>query len=95
MARFTVRKTWSKLFPWEAWCDSCREHTTHLTPYGAVACNTRGVGNRLWVLAMLAGYAHLKEKHSVPPLPLHRTEAGYPHCSTCDGGGCPDCTDPA
>ena len=28
-------------------------------------------------------------------LPLHRTEAGYPHCSTCDGGGCPDCTDPA
>jgi hypothetical protein len=29
------------------------------------------------------------------PLPLHRTEAGYPHCSTCDGGGCYDCTDPA
>lgn len=28
-------------------------------------------------------------------LPIHRTEAGYPHCSTCDGGGCPDCTDPA
>ena len=28
-------------------------------------------------------------------LPLHRTEAGYPHCSTCDGGGCHDCTDPA
>lgn len=27
-------------------------------------------------------------------LPLHRTEAGYPRCSTCDGGGCPDCTDP-
>lgn len=26
-------------------------------------------------------------------LPLHRTEAGYPNCSTCDGGGCPDCTD--
>lgn len=29
------------------------------------------------------------------PLPLHRTEAGYPNCSTCDGGGCMDCTDPA
>ena len=29
------------------------------------------------------------------PLPLHRTEAGYPNCSTCDGGGCLDCTDPA
>ncbi|MCM0622699.1 hypothetical protein [Nocardioides bruguierae] len=28
-------------------------------------------------------------------LPLHRTEAGYPTCSTCDGGGCHDCTDPA
>ena len=28
-------------------------------------------------------------------LPLHRTEAGYPSCATCDGGGCPDCTDPA
>lgn len=26
-------------------------------------------------------------------LPIHRTEAGYPYCSTCDGGGCPDCTD--
>lgn len=24
-----------------------------------------------------------------------RTEAGYPSCATCDGGGCPDCTDPA
>lgn len=32
---------------------------------------------------------------AVKPLPLHRTEAGYPHCSTCDGGGCLDCTDPA
>lgn len=29
------------------------------------------------------------------PLPIHRTEAGYPNCSTCDGGGCPDCTDSA
>ena len=28
-------------------------------------------------------------------LPVHRTEAGYPNSSTCDGGGCPDCTDPA
>ena len=29
------------------------------------------------------------------PLPIHRSEAGYPNCSTCDGGGCLDCTDPA
>lgn len=28
-------------------------------------------------------------------LPLHRTEAGYPRCATCDGGGCYDCTDPS
>lgn len=28
-------------------------------------------------------------------LPLHRTAAGWPRCSTCDGGGCLDCTDPA
>lgn len=28
-------------------------------------------------------------------LPFHRTEAGYPRCSTCDGSGCHDCTDPA
>ena len=26
------------------------------------------------------------------PLPIHRTEAGYPRCATCDGGGCLDCT---
>lgn len=31
----------------------------------------------------------------VRPLPVHRTEAGYPRCATCDGGGCLDCTDPA
>jgi len=31
----------------------------------------------------------------VDGLPIHRTEAGWPRCSTCDGGGCPDCTDPA
>lgn len=35
------------------------------------------------------------EAFVVAPLPIHRTEAGYPSCSTCDGGGCYDCTDPA
>lgn len=44
--------------------------------------------------------AELERRCVVPgierrPLPLHRTEAGYPRCSTCDGGGCLDCTDPA
>jgi hypothetical protein len=29
-------------------------------------------------------------------LPLHRTQANVGMaCSTCDGGGCPDCTDPS
>jgi hypothetical protein len=37
----------------------------------------------------------LEEAGFARPLPIHRTEAGYPRCSTCDGGGCPDCTDPA
>lgn len=27
-------------------------------------------------------------------LPIHRTEAGFPRCATCDGGGCYDCTRP-
>ncbi|WP_411815529.1 hypothetical protein [Gordonia sp. SND2] len=28
-------------------------------------------------------------------LPITRTEAGWPNCATCDGSGCPDCTDPS
>ncbi|AXH49797.1 thioredoxin domain [Gordonia phage Pleakley] len=39
--------------------------------------------------------AEMEAAGPVPDLPLHRTEAGHPDCSTCDGGGCPDCTDPA
>ena len=39
---------------------------------------------------------HIRSLLGTPaPLPIHRTEASYPNCSTCDGGGCPDCTDPA
>lgn len=34
-------------------------------------------------------------KADLKRLPIHRTEAGYPNCSTCEGGGCHDCTDPA
>jgi hypothetical protein len=33
--------------------------------------------------------------HRERSLPLHRTEAGWPRCATCDGGGCFDCTDPS
>jgi hypothetical protein len=43
-----------------------------------------------------AMYRTMRCDRSTPaPLPLHRTEAGYPRCATCDGGGCLDCTDPA
>ena len=38
---------------------------------------------------------HYRRLLEARPLPIHRTEAGYPSCSTCDGGGCYDCTDPA
>lgn len=37
----------------------------------------------------------MSDPQPVMGLPIHRTEAGWPRCSTCDGGGCPDCTDPA
>lgn len=40
-------------------------------------------------------FADSPPKRVLRPLPIHRTEAGYPRCSTCDGGGCLDCTDPA
>lgn len=40
-------------------------------------------------------YYRADDVRLVQPLPIHRTEAGYPYCSTCEGGGCPDCTDPA
>lgn len=39
--------------------------------------------------------ARLDPGEDWPTLPLHRTEAGWPNCATCDGGGCLDCTDPA
>ena len=38
---------------------------------------------------------HAREAAVSAELPIHRTEAGYPQCATCDGGGCLDCTDPA
>ena len=43
----------------------------------------------------LRGAARIARGGARFDLPLHRTEAGYPRCSTCDGGGCLDCTDPA
>jgi hypothetical protein len=49
-------------------------------------------------LARLSEWAELEAAEATDDyrnLPIHRTEAGYPNCATCDGGGCPDCTDPA
>ena len=38
-----------------------------------------------------------EELHALnEPFPIHRTQATHGMtCSTCDSGGCPDCTDPA
>lgn len=49
------------------------------------------------VLLMTANIADLPKAPSNPyreadSLPIHRTEAGWPNCATCDGVGCHDCT---
>ena len=49
----------------------------------------------IMALARITGREDFWGVGDAASLPIHRTEAGYPHCSTCDGGGCPDCTDPA
>lgn len=43
--------------------------------------------------ALLADLAAAENRVRDWDLPIHRTEAGYPNCSTCDGGGCFDCTE--
>ena len=50
-----------------------------------------------WALRILVcgDCAHVDYDAWERALPLHRTEAGTIRCSTCDGGGCPDCTDSA
>ncbi|MEY4081680.1 MAG: hypothetical protein RL430_2110 [Actinomycetota bacterium] len=62
---------------------------------GAQCAHARRVLTRL---ARLSEWAELEAAEAADDyryLPIHRTEAGYPNCSTCDGGGCLDCTDPA
>lgn len=64
MTRMTVRKTGTPSRPWEARCPDCRGEHVHVHPaVGAIAINTRGMGNRLWVLAMLAVQEHLRKCH--------------------------------
>lgn len=62
MAGLTVvRRTGTPSRPWEARCRNCRTEQTYILPVvGAVGFNTRGMGNRLWVLAMLAAQEHLR-----------------------------------
>lgn len=72
-----------------------RQHT-HMPSDGVRRQTYRRVANRLrgWAgSGMPAARTAPAEDGAAPP--IHRTEAGYPNCSTCDGGGCPDCTDPA
>lgn len=66
-AKVTVRRTGTPSRPWEARCSACREERLHFVDgVGAVAVNTRGIGNRLWVLAMLAAGVHLRAVHPTP-----------------------------
>jgi len=63
----SVRKTGAQNFPWEARCSEHREEEMFLTrTYGAVEFNTKGVGNRLWILAMRAAEAHWNKYHKAP-----------------------------
>lgn len=52
-------------------------------------------GSRACSCGLERGFTPSLIEYEPEPLPIHRTEAGYPRCSTCDGGGCLDCTDPA
>lgn len=64
MADISVRKTGSKSYPWEARCTEHRDEEMHLVAgIGAVQFNSRGVGNRLWLLAMIAAYEHHVKHH--------------------------------
>jgi hypothetical protein len=60
MARMVVRRSGTLSHPWEARCRECSDEKTHLTAFGAIAVNTRGIGNRLWVLAMYGTYIHTR-----------------------------------
>ncbi len=56
-----IRKTGTPSRPWEVRCPDCRDERVHLHPaVGAVVVNSRGMGNRLWVLALLAVQEHRK-----------------------------------
>ncbi len=46
-----------------------------------------------YVLALIKVVSDQVGGDSERGLPIHRTEAGWPRRSRCDGGGCPDCTD--
>lgn len=47
------------------------------------------------VIDTLSEMVERRDKRLAELEAIIRRKAGYPPCSTCDGGGCPDCTDPA
>ncbi len=79
-----------RLPPREGYCAHCRD--PHDDMLDSTAQELTG-----WRLLAMAerGVPDQPARDLPPTLPLHRTEAGYPRCATCDGGGCLDCTDPA
>ena len=62
------------------------------TPLRCSSCGKSGPLSPLWGFCDKCQKAGSGKRFD---LPIHRTEAGYPNCSTCDAGGCLDCTDPA
>lgn len=76
----------------------CPDEATHAVVYrnGSLPTMTAHVCSRhVGPMEARAYPGHIATAPMVRPLPIHRTEAGYPRCATCDGGGCYDCTDPA
>lgn len=68
-------------------CNLAGEHFSH----GASGCAQMAKDAKIEVISFV-----VDNYYTSWPLPIHRTEANYGIiCSTCDGAGCLDCTDPA
>lgn len=65
-APIRVRKSGAATYPWQAHCRLCDTDTLHVIEgVGAVAANTRGLGNRTHDRAIAAAHAHLLAEHEL------------------------------
>lgn len=62
-----IRKNGSASYPWQAVCTSHRDEQLFVSPFGMVAFNTKGVGNRTWKQALHAALAHHQRHHAKSP----------------------------